>query len=74
MSDRFKDLLVGPYLKFNSFEAARLYVRNIYPDSVIEKLDKEGTFSINGKVVAHSWLTGRKKEVWHLRLRSNEGI
>lgn len=72
--DRYASELTGPKLKFNSFESSLLYVRNIFPDVYAEgSTGFERTFWVKRnsepELVAHVWMTGRTKEVWHLRVK-----
>ncbi len=72
--DRYAAELTGPYLRFNSFESARLYARNVFPDLYVEgSTGFERTLWVRSDdepiLVGHVWMTGRTKEVWHLRLK-----
>lgn len=71
--DRYKEILTGPYVRTNTLEAARLLVKNLFPEMYMEgSTGFERTFWIREndepKLIAHTWMTGRTKEVWHVRI------
>lgn len=73
-NDRYAAELTGPYLRFNSLEGALLYARNVFPQLYVEgSTGFERTFWVRTDneptLIGHAWMTGRKKEVWHLRLK-----
>lgn len=72
--DRYATELTGPYVRFNSFESAFLYARNVFPQLYVEgSTGPERTLWLKTDdeplLVGHVWMTGRSKEVWHLRLK-----
>jgi hypothetical protein len=72
MRDRYAETLGGDLSRHETLEDAIARVKSVYPQAYAEgSTGFERTFWVSGEedIVAHAWMSGKGRGVWHLRLK-----